>query len=291
MTTVREFLDILDLAAARPDVFEGHTPPSNYPRVFGGQVVAQALIAACRTVRDKLPHSLNARFLVGADPKLTITFSVSRIRDGGSFVARRVNVSQGEQAIAEISVSFHGEEAGFEHACGMPPVPPPDDLPSEATLRATVMPSLDDPAPRFYEDEKPIELRPASPDTYFSREPRASQFDVWLKATGQLPDDPIMHRAVLALMSDTTLQDASLVPHGLTYFDFSKLMTASLDHSVWFHGPFRADEWLLYSVDSSWAGGARGLSHGAFFTQAGTLVASTAQEGLVRRRLTRGSST
>jgi acyl-CoA thioesterase II len=284
MKSVQDFLKTIDLAEINTDVFQGGTHASNYPRVFGGQIVAQALVAASRTVKGKLPHSLNARFLVGADPKIAIDFTVRRVRDGGSFSARHVAVSQGSQAIAEFAVSFNAEESGFEHALAMPDVPPPDGLSSEARLRQTAMPTAVDPAPRFYEDEKPVEIRPTAPDEYFARASRNSQFNAWFKATGALPDDAITQRAFLALISDTILQDASLVPHGLTYFDFSRLMTASLDHSIWFHEPFRADEWLLYATDSPWSGGGRGLSRGSFFTPGGRLVASTAQEGLIRRR-------
>jgi acyl-CoA thioesterase II len=286
MKTVEQLLEVMDLTEVSPDNFRGRTQASNYPRVFGGQMVAQALVAACRTVAGKLPHSLNARFLVGADAKLPMEFAVRRMRDGGSFAARHVAVSQNGQANAEISLSFQGEEVAFDHAVAMPDVAPPEKLPTESELRKTAMSHHSDPAPRFYEDERPIELRPVEHDVYFSREPRDSQFNTWLKATARLPDDPIVHRAVLTLMSDMTLQDASLIPHGLTYFDFSRLMTASLDHSVWFHSSFRADEWLLYAQDSPWAGGARGLSRGSFFTRDGRLVASTAQEGLIRRRKT-----
>jgi acyl-CoA thioesterase-2 len=149
------------------------------------------------------------------------------------------------------------------------------------------MSGLPDPAPRFYEDEKPIELRPVEHEIYFTRDQRPPNFNMWLRATASLPDDPVLHRAFLAFMSDMTLQDASLLPHGHTFYDFTRLMTASLDHCVWFHGPVRVDSWLLYVQDSPWAGGARGLSRGSFFTADGRLVASTAQEGMIRQRRSR----
>ncbi|HMN70300.1 MAG TPA: acyl-CoA thioesterase II [Rhodoblastus sp.] len=284
--SVRQLLDALDLAAVGPDQFRGGTPPSSYPRVFGGQVVAQALTAAARTVEKRMPHSLNVRFMVGADPKLPIEFAVARLRDGGSFSARRVTVAQNGRAIAELSASFSANETGFEHSDSMPDVARPEKLASEARLRADVMPGLVDPAPRHYEDERPVEVRPVEPTTYFSRTPRAGVLDVWLRATDKLPDDPMTHCALLAFMSDMSLQDASLVPHGLTFYDFGLLVTASLDHSVWFHGPFRADDWLLFVQKSPWAGSGRGLCLGSIYTRDGRLIASTAQEGMARRRKT-----
>jgi acyl-CoA thioesterase-2 len=227
---------------------------------------------------------LHIRFLIGTDPRMPIDFAVTRLRDGGSFSSRRVTVAQNGRTIAELSASFSVDETGFEHADAMPAVPGPDGLPTEAELRAGVMPGLTDPAPRHYGDERPVEVRPVEPATYFSREPRPAALNFWLRAASELPDEPVLHRAFLAYMTDMSFQDASLVPHGVTFYDFGLLVTASLDHSVWFHAPFRADEWVLFIQESPWAGGGRGLCRGSIYTRDGRLIASTAQEGMARRR-------
>jgi len=229
------------------------------------------------------PHSLHAYFLLGGDPKVPIIYDVDRIRDGRSFVTRRVIAIQHGRPIFAMSVSFHVAEPGFEHAASMPQVPPPEELPSEQEMKSGVLPLMPDPVRAYYERERPIELRPVEFQRYLTRKPMDPVFNVWIRATGRLPDDPAIHQCVLAYASDMTLLDASLVAHGRTVFERS-IQPASLDHALWFHRPFRADEWLLYAQDSPNASGARGFSRGLIFTRDGALVASVAQEGLIRER-------
>ena len=282
---IDDLLAILDLEQLEHNLFRGRSPQVGWQRVFGGQVIGQALVAACRTVDVQIfqPHSLHAYFLLGGDPKVPIIYDVDRIRDGRSFVTRRVIAIQHGRPIFAMSVSFHIAEPGFEHAATMPQVPPPEDLPSEQEMKSGVLPLMPDPVRAYYERERPIELRPVEFQRYLSREPMEPVFNVWIRATGRLPDDPTVHQCVLAYASDMTLLDASLVAHGRTVFERS-IQPASLDHALWFHRPFRADEWLLYAQDSPSACGARGFSRGLVFARDGALVASVAQEGLIRQR-------
>jgi acyl-CoA thioesterase-2 len=278
---VDDLLEILDLEPVEINLFRGRSPQAGWQRVFGGQVIGQALVAACRTVDGRHPHSLHAYFLLGGDPKVPIIYEVDRIRDGKSFTTRRVVAIQHGHAIFSMSASFHRDEPGFEHAAVMPQVPPPEALPSEAEIKANVMPMMPDPVRAYYERERPIELKPVEFSRYLSREPMDGKFNVWIRATSRLPDDAAIHQCVLAYASDMTLLDASLIPHGHTVFERS-IQAASLDHALWFHRPFRADDWLLYAQDSPSASGARGFSRGLIFSRDGTLVASVAQEGLIR---------
>ena len=282
---IDDLLAVLDLERLERDLFRGRSPQAGWQRVFGGQVIGQALVAACRTVdvRTFQPHSLHAYFLLGGDPQVPIIYEVDRIRDGRSFATRRVVAIQHGRAIFAMSASFHAEEHGFEHAAAMPRVPPPEDLPNEQEIKSGVLPLMPDPVRAYYERERPIELRPVEFRRYLDRAPMEPVFNVWFRATGRLPDDPAIHRCVLAYASDMTLLDASLVAHGRTVFERS-ILPASLDHALWFHRPFRADEWLLYAQDSPNAHGARGFSRGLVFARDGTLVASVAQEGLIRER-------
>jgi acyl-CoA thioesterase II len=278
---VDELLSILDLERLEVNLFRGRSPQVGWQRVFGGQVIGQALVAAYRTVEGRRPHSLHAYFLLGGDPSVPIIYEVDRIRDGKSFTTRRVVAIQRGRPIFSMSVSFHLEEPGFEHAAAMPEVPPPESLPAESDIRSTVMPLMPDPVRAYFERERPIELKPVEYERYLSREPREAKFNVWIRTTGQLPNDAAIHQCVLAYASDMTLLDASLIPHGRTVFE-QAIQPASLDHALWFHRPFRADDWLLYAQDSPSAHGARGFSRGLIFSRDGTLVASVAQEGLIR---------
>jgi acyl-CoA thioesterase II len=285
-TAIQDVLAILDLEPLEVNLFRGRSPQSRWQRVFGGQVIGQALVAACRTVEQiaaRPPHSLHAYFLLGGDPKVPIIYEVDRIRDGKSFTTRRVTAIQHGQAIFSTQVSFHGAEGGLEHQSRMPDVPTPEQLPSENELRANVLPLMPDAVRRYYERERPIELRPVEYRRYLGEKIEGDEFHVWIRATGRLPDEPAIHQCVLAYASDMTLLDAALVPHGKTVFN-ENIMAASLDHALWFHRPFRADEWLLYSQDSPNLNGARGFSRGSIFARNGTLVASVAQEGLLRQR-------
>ena len=282
---IADLLNILDLEQLEVNLFRGQSPKSGWQRVFGGQVIGQSLVAASRTVDGRHPHSLHCYFMLPGDPKVPIIYEVDRIRDGRSFTTRRVVAIQHGQAIFAMSASFQVEEGGFEHQAVMPVVPGPDELPSEEDVKAELLPLMPEPMRTYYERERPIDMRPVEINRYMSREPMEPQFHVWIKTTGRLPDDPSVHQCVLAYASDMTLLDTSLVPHGRTVFD-PAIQGASLDHAMWFHRPFRADEWLLYAQDTPSAGGARGLSRGLIFKQDGTLVASVAQEGLIRERRT-----
>jgi acyl-CoA thioesterase II len=282
---VENLLAILDLEPLEVNLFRGLSPQVGWQRVFGGQVLGQALVAAIRTVEepDRLPHSMHAYFLLAGDPKVPIIYDVERVRDGKSFTTRRVKAIQHGQPIFVTSVSFHRHEPGMAHQAKMPDVPKPEELPSEAEIRERVLPLMPDPVRRYYERERPIELRPVEYGRYLGQKYEDGRFNVWIRATGKLPDKPAIHECVLAYASDMTLLDAALIPHGRTVFE-KDIMAASLDHALWLHRPFRADDWLLYAQDSPSLSGARGFSRGLIFARDGTLVASVAQEGLVRER-------
>jgi acyl-CoA thioesterase-2 len=284
---VQDLLTILDLEPLEVNLFRGRSPQAGWQRVFGGQVIGQALVAATRTVDGKPPHSLHAYFLLAGDPKVPIIYEVDRIRDGKSFVTRRVVAIQHGHAIFSMSVSFHADEGGLDHQTPMPGLPKPDALPSDAEIKQRILPTLPEPVRRYYERERPIELRPVEFDRYLGKPSGDGRFNVWIRTTGRLPDDPAIHRCVLAYASDLTLLDTALIPHGRSVFDRS-IMAASLDHALWFHRPFRADEWLLYTQDSPNLHGARGFARGLIYAADGTLVASVAQEGLLRERRAEG---
>jgi acyl-CoA thioesterase-2 len=284
-TAVAELLAFLDLEAIERDIFRGDSPREGWKRIFGGLVVAQALVAAGRTVEAKVPHSLHAYFMLPGDPARPIVYEVDRIRDGRSFATRRCNAVQHGRAIFSLSASFQIEEPGLEHAFAMPAVPDPDNLPAEAAYLARHAAAMPDPARRFFARARPIEFRPVEiaaasrvPGTLLPR-PR----HLWLRIRDRLPDDPAVHRAMLAYASDATLLETAVIQHGRSIFD-PGLQAASIDHALWFHRGFRADEWLLYAQDSPTAVGARGLARGSIFSRDGRLVASVAQEGLMRER-------
>jgi acyl-CoA thioesterase-2 len=280
---VDDLLALLDLEPLEVNLFRGRSPQSGWQRVFGGQVIGQALVAATRTVEGRRPHSMHAYFLIGGDPKVPIVYNVERTRDGGSFSTRRVLAIQHGRPIFAMSVSFHVEEDGLSHQAPMPQVPPPEDLTSDAEARKDLLAQMPEPVRRYYERERPLELRPVELGRYAGQKFPDGRFHVWIRTTGPLPDDPAIHQCVLAYASDMTLLDTALVPHGRTLFE-REFMAASLDHALWLHRPFRADEWLLYAQDTPNLAGARGFSRGLIFTRDGTLVASVAQEGMVRLR-------
>ncbi len=285
-SALQDVLAILDLEPLEVNLFRGRSPQSRWQRVFGGQVIGQALVAACRTVDDvaqRPPHSLHAYFLLGGDPKVPIIYEVDRIRDGRSFTTRRVTAIQHGHAIFSMEVSFHVAEEGLSHQFPMPDVPKPDELPNETEARDRALSLMPDPVRRYYDRERPIELRPVEYGRYLGEKLEGGRFHMWIRATERLPDEPAIHQCVLAYASDMTLLDAALIPHGRTVFH-QDIMAASLDHALWFHRPFRADEWLLYAQDSPNLSGARGFSRGLIFALDGTLVASVAQEGLLRSR-------
>ena len=216
-SALQDVLAILDLEPLEVNLFRGRSPQSRWQRVFGGQVIGQALVAACRTVDDvaqRPPHSLHAYFLLGGDPKVPIIYEVDRIRDGKSFTTRRVTAIQHGHAIFSMEVSFHGAEEGLSHQLPMPDVPKPEDLPSEAEVKARVLPLMPDAVRRYFERERPIELRPVEYGRYLGEKLEGGRFHIWIRSTGRLPDEPAIHQCVLAYASDMTLLDAALIPHG-----------------------------------------------------------------------------
>jgi len=278
-----ELLHLLDLAPDGEDRFQGLSPKDRWQRVFGGQVLGQALIAAWRTVEGRMCHSLHGYFLRPGDPRVPILYRVERMRDGGSFSVRRVVALQKDEVIFLLAASFHIPEEGFVHQAAMPEAPAPDDLPPEQMWRESAALGLPEEMRPWFLKERPVEIRPVSPANRYSGEPRAAKQTLWFRAKGDPGSDPALHQAILAYTSDMTLLDTSLLPHGRSLFS-PDLQLASLDHAMWFHRPFRADEWLLYVQESPEAAGARSFNRGMLFSRVGVLVASVAQEGLVRRR-------
>jgi len=283
MTAVSDLLRILNLDPTGNDRFLGQVPQVGWQRVFGGLVIAQALTAARRTVEGREVHSLHGYFLLGGDPAVPISYEVERIRDGGSFTTRRVVARQNERAIFFLSASFHGEEEGFEHQAQMPAAPAPETLPTIHDMSKDLLDRVPHAVRAYFERHRPIDLRPVDFRRFLSGASEQLGFQIWIKASGRLPDDPAVHREVLAYASDMTLLDASLVAHHTSVYE-PTIGAASLDHAMWFHRNFRADDWLLYVQDSPNAGGGRGFSRGLIFTREGQLVASVAQEGVIRRK-------
>jgi acyl-CoA thioesterase-2 len=283
-SAIDNLISILDLEPLEENLFRGRSPQQGWQRVYGGQVLGQALVAAVRTVPDdRVAHSLHGYFLLAGDPSRPIVYNVERVRDGRSFTTRRVTAIQHGRAMFVMSVSFHGEEPGLDHQNAMPQVPPPEALPSEQQLAAKLLAHLPENMKSYWERERPIEMRPVDVSRYFAREKRAPEQMVWMRASGRLPGAFPLHQCVLAYSSDFTLLDTALIAHGRLMFDKS-MQLASLDHALWFHRPFRADEWMLYVQDSPSSHGARGFCRGNLFTRDGALIASVAQEGLMRER-------
>jgi acyl-CoA thioesterase-2 len=282
---MKPLLERLDLERLDRDLFRGTSPDDGRKRVFGGQVAAQALVAAVRTIdqeEGRRAHSLHAYFLRPGDPKIPIIYEVDRIRDGKSFTTRRVVAIQNGEAIFSLMASFQKEEPGHEHQIPMPKVPPPESVPSQDELIKRLADETKHPVFRFLDRlERPIVVHDLDPIDPLRPSQRKSPHYVWFKAIAELPDDLLLHQCVLAYASDLTLLDASLGEHGLTWFD-PKLMVASLDHAMWFHRPFRADRWLLYATESPSTAGARGTNFGHVFSEDGKLVATVAQENLMR---------
>src|SRR5580704_19391432 len=280
---VDELIALLDLEPIEVNIFRGTSPQDRSQRVFGGQVLGQALVAASRTVDARTCHSLHAYFLVPGDPKVPILYEVDRSRDGTSFSSRRVVAIQHGRQIFHMSVSFHIAEPGLEHQIAMPSVPQPNSLPSEDDFRRKMADTVPPEYREHFLRKRPIELRPIDRADIFRPETRPPHQAVWVRATGALPDDVALQQCVLAYASDMTLLDTSLLPHGIRCFE-NRVQMASIDHAMWFHRPFRADSWLLYVQDSPSASDARGFNRGLVFTHDGKLVASVAQEGLMRVR-------
>jgi acyl-CoA thioesterase-2 len=274
-------LTILELEQIELNIFRGLSPDETVQRVFGGQVAAQAMVAAGRTVPpERSVHSLHAYFLRPGDPTIPIVYEVDRIRDGKSFTTRRVVAVQHGRAIFHLSASFQIEEPGVEHQAEMPEVPEPESVPTLTERRE----ALGLPPSPAWDRPRPVDLRYIDLPPWLPAEPnrRQNTQQVWLKANGAMPDDPLMHQCAVTYASDLTLLDSALLANGLTWDDNRQVQIASLDHAMWFHRPFRADDWLLYDQQSPTASGARGLSIGRLFTRDGRHVVSMVQEGLLR---------
>ncbi|MBK8456325.1 MAG: acyl-CoA thioesterase II [Phyllobacteriaceae bacterium] len=282
---MQEVLDILDLEPLEHNLFRGRSHQTSWLRVFGGQVIAQALVAAQRTVDTSRPvHSLHGYFMLPGDPSAPIVYQVERLRDGGSFTTRRVTAIQHGKAIFSLESSFQIEEEGLEHQISMPEgVTPPEKLLNQRELVAAGGDLVPANIRRFWERERPMEIKPVSLDHYISREKLPPRQDIWIRAAGPVPADRPTQAAVLAYLSDMTLLDTSTYAHGRAVFD-ADLQAASLDHAMWFHRHDRLDDWILYTQDSPSTSGARGFSRGSLYSRDGRLIASVAQEGLIRIR-------
>ena len=277
-------LSLLDLEPLEVNIYRGQNRDLGTGRVFGGQVFAQALVAARRTVDGaREAHSAHGYFILPGDLGAPIVYFVDRLRDGSSFTTRRVTAIQHGQAIFNLSASFHISEAGVSHQPAMPVVPEPEALAPELSLIREMADRIPEPLRPVITQDRPIDFRPVSPVDPFNPAPREPTRHVWFRVIGALPPEPWIHQAILAYASDYGLLTTALQPHGIGYRTRG-LQIASLDHSLWLHRPFRTDEWLLYSMDSPVSAGARGFVRGAIHSRNGDLVASVAQEGLLRLR-------
>ena len=285
MPIVEEFLSLLELDALEVNLYRGRNRDVGTGRVFGGQVFAQALVAARRTVSEpREAHSVHGYFLREGDIKAPIVYYVDRPRDGGSFTSRRVTAIQHGEAIFHLSASFHREEPGLEHQAPMPDAPPPESLANELDILKGHVAEIPESLRGVLMQERPLDFRPVLPrDPFATAGKTEAKRLIWFRTLNAIPDQPILHQAVLAYASDYSFLPTALLPHGIGFRD-PRLMIASLDHTLWMHRPFRADEWLLYACDSPAAHGARGFVRGQVFTRDGTLVASVAQEGLMRMK-------
>ena len=288
MTVVTDLMQILDLERLELNIYRGRNRDVGTGRVYGGQVFAQALVAARKTVPDgREAHSVHGYFLREGDNKEPIVFFVDRPRDGRSFTSRRVTAIQHGEAIFHLSASFHIDEDGLDHQVAMPDVPAPEDCPEELDLVRQHAAQIPEPLRTILTQDRPLEFRLIEPADPFAAPvattPEGARRRVWFRLRERIADTPMLHQAVLAYASDYGFLPTALRPHGVAFRD-PRLFMASLDHTLWLHRPFRADEWLLYVTDAPSVFDARGFVRGQIFTRDGRLVASAAQEGLVRLR-------
>jgi len=278
---LKDLIELLSLERIEENIFRGDSRDIGSAQVFGGQVLGQALSAAQLTVEGRIAHSLHAYFLRRGDMKAPIIYEVDRARDGGSFSNRRVVAIQHGRPIFNLAASFQIEEPGVEHWSDMPDVPGPDELADFSDVSEEVLAKLPEKMRRFLTVKRPFEIRPVTRPSLLEPQKQPPIKHVWFRAGDKLPDDGALHQNLLAYVSDYELLGTSILPHGLP-FGQGKVIMASLDHALWFHRPVRADKWLLYSMDSPNASGARGFARGQIFNERGELIASTAQEGLIR---------
>jgi acyl-CoA thioesterase-2 len=283
-TVLEELVKLLSLERIEENLFRGQSQDLGWGTVYGGQVIGQALFAALHTVpKLRQVHSLHAYFLRPGDVSAPIVYDVDRSRDGTSFTTRRVKAIQHGRAIFDMSASFQSPEEGFEHQADMPAVPPPEEVPTDQERLRPFADKLPDFMRERALAERPIEIRTVGETDVFASAPQPPERAVWLKAMHRLPDEPALHQALLAYASDFSFITTALKPHAVTWLT-PGMQVASLDHAVWFHAPLRIDEWLLHVMESPRASGARGLVRGRVYSRDGRLVATTSQEGLVRRR-------
>ncbi|MCK7542674.1 acyl-CoA thioesterase II [Marinobacter bryozoorum] len=283
LDVTRELVELMDLAPIGDDHFQGQAEDLGFPNLFGGHVLGQALMATTRTIEDRMPHSMHAYFLRPGNARAPIDYEVQRVRDGGSFSVRRVIARQDGKEILTGSVSFQVEEDGFDHQIDMPDVPDPQSLKTEQELNGELLDRIPEKFHSQLTRNRPIEIRPIDPINPLDPDKRPPHKQSWFRAQGDLPDDPILHCCLLAYASDFAFLGTSLNPHGVTFMTPS-MQVASLDHAIWFHRDLRMDDWLLYDKDSPSGAGGRGFNRGSVFNQDGVLVASTAQEALIRQR-------
>jgi acyl-CoA thioesterase-2 len=278
-----DLLELLELEQLEISLFRGESRDIGAPQVFGGQVLGQALSAAAATVEGRVVHSLHAYFLRRGDCNAPIIYQVDRSLDGHSFTNRRVVAIQHGQQIFNMAASFQAQEAGFDHQIGMPPVPPPESLADSSAPPAQQLARLPERVRRFFEQPRPFEFRMVQSIDYLHPQPMAPERQIWFRAVDALGDDEMLHRRLLAYVSDFFLLDTATLPHGTSFLK-PTLVMASIDHALWFHRTLRVDDWLLYAMESPSASGARGFARASVFARDGRLVASAAQEGLVRTR-------
>jgi acyl-CoA thioesterase-2 len=279
-----DLIDLLALERIDRDLFRGHSQNLGWGAIFGGQVLGQALSAAVQTVTSDRPvHSLHGYFMRAGDVTRPIVYQVERLRDGKSFTTRRVSAIQEGEAIFSLEASFQVDEVGFEHQNAMPDVPPPETLRSERDMALAVAARLPEQLRAMATAERPIEIRPVEPRDPLHPVKAPALRHLWYRTIDKLPDDASLHRYLLAYASDFSFLGTSMDPHGVSWL-MPGMQVASLDHAMWFHRSFRFDDWLLYSVESPSASGGRGLVRGRFFDRSGRLIATTAQEGLIRQR-------
>ena len=285
MTQVlKDLVSLLSLEAIEEDLYRGSSQDLGCRQLFGGQVLGQCVSAASRTVESsRHVHSMHGYFLRPGDASLPVVYQVERVRDGGSFSTRRVTAIQKGKPIFSCAVSLQYDEEGFNHQLPMPEVPGPENFKSETELARLIAPMIPEHLRERAISDKPIEIRPVTLINPFAPNACEPVKYVWFRADGELPDDQQLHKYLLAYASDFGLLTTSLLPHGKTVWQ-KDMQVASLDHALWFHADLRADDWLLYAMDSPWAGNSRGFSRGSVYNRAGQLVASVTQEGLIRHR-------
>jgi acyl-CoA thioesterase-2 len=279
---LEDLLKVMTLERLEMNLFRGESRDIGSPQVFGGQVLGQALMAATATVQERIVHSLHAYFLRRGDFKSPIVYEVDRARDGNHFSTRRIVAIQHGEQIFNMSASFQSPESGLDHGSQMPDVPPPEKLPDAESYYRNVLGDIPARLRRLLEVKRPFEFRPVQAPSYLRAQESAPLKQVWFRAVDELADDEALHRCLLAYASDFNLLDTAMMPHGVSLAT-ANLVIASVDHAMWFHRSVRVDDWLLYSTDSPSASGARGFARGSVFSRDGRLVASTCQEGLIRK--------